>query len=165
MKESQKIYIKGNKDRGDEIKDILTGRGAHTEYVSCDNEDYIYFITHENVIGIAVIGSEVAKIIMDEYKEIMLPPRKWKKGDILSYNGDNELYCSGVFAVFEKYDGKNTFDSHILIDSNGMRFGVSLPITDYHLANIYEKNDFSRYYNYMMTHLQAANDLLRKDME
>ena len=166
MKESQKIYIKGNKERGDEIKEILIGLGASpVAGIDCNNEFFLYYIDHDNKIALAVIDSEVGRIIMDNYKEIELPPREWKDGDILSYNGSDGLYCSGVYAVFEKYAGKNTFDSYILVSIDGMRFGASPPISDYHLANEVEKNDFNRYYNYMMTHLQAANDLLRKDME
>ena len=164
MKESQKIYIKGNKERGDEIKEILTGLGASpVAGIDCNNEFFIYYIDHDNKIALAVIDSEVGRIIMDNYKEIFLPPRPWKDGDILAVN--HRVYRSGIYAVFRKYAENNTFDSYILFNDEYMRFGISFHIRDFHLVHEVEKEDFNKKYDYMMSHLKAANDLLfRKDM-
>lgn len=140
MKEKQKIFIRGNKYRRDEIKDILTGLGATTEYLSCDNDHFIYFITHENEISIALIGSEVARIIMDNYKEIELPPQ-WHDGDIL-ISKDEPL----AFAVFDYFSDEypDRFCQYFHTDSNGKAISGYLPMSssDYRLATPEEAKRF-----------------------
>ena len=159
MEEDKKVFIRGCKGREDEISDILTGLRA-TSYASCDNDQYLYFINHNNGIGAALIDSEVGDIIMDNYKEIELPRRQWKEGDILAFDK-----YRGSYAVFKKYADNNLFESYILLYEEEIRVGLTFPITSYHLANEDEKDDFYRRYNYMMSHMKAANDILRKDME
>lgn len=140
MKEKQKIFIRGNKYRRNEIKDILTGLGATTEYLSCDNDHFIYFITHENEISIALIGSEVARIIMDNYKEIELPPQ-WHDGDIL-ISKDEPL----AFAVFDYFSDEypDRFCQYFHTDSNGKAISGCLPMSssDYRLATPEEAKRF-----------------------
>ena len=48
MKDNQKIYIRGNKERWNEIKDILTGLGATPAECSCD-DNFIYFINNRTI--------------------------------------------------------------------------------------------------------------------
>lgn len=164
MEEKKKVFIRGCKGREEEVIDILTGLGANApKYEYGNSDDYLYFINHNNEIGVAVINSEVGTIIMDNYKEIELPPMPWKDGDILAFDFTD---CRGVYAVFKKYTGKgDTFESYILVNDDDMRLGVSCPTGAYRLANEAEKKDFRRRYNFMMSHLEAASDILRKDME
>ena len=164
MEEKKKVFIRGNKDRGDEIRGILAGLGA-TNYVSCDNDNYIYFINHENEISATLIDSEVGRIIMDNYKEIELPPMPWKDGDILAFSQRRSIYNISKridsYAVFKKYTGKKTFESYIFIHGEEMHFGMTFPTAEFHLANEKEKEDFSRMYNYMVSHLKAVNTVLK----
>ena len=164
MEEKKKVYIVGRKGRGSEIIDTLKGLGAtKTMEISGEAKDTIYFIDHNDKITCALIDSEFGAIIMDNYKEIILPQKEWKDGDILAYNGCDELYCSGVYAVFKEYAENDIFDSYIFINNEYMRFGISFHTKDYHLANEVEKEDFSRKYDYMKSYLNAANTVLKRN--
>lgn len=166
MEEKKKVFIRGNKYRGDEIRDILTGLGASTEYVSCDNDDYIYFITHENEISIAVIGSEVARIIMDNYKEIELPQqpwkewKEWKDGDILIDNGYPKDY-----AVFRKYNNDDTFEAYFILEGKMAHFDATAYVEDYHLANTKEIEGLPLLFTFLMGALNEVGLCLPKKVE
>lgn len=82
MKDSQKVYIKGVPDRGEEVIKALTDLGGKTNNLNGSIKDWIYFIDHDDSINFAHLSSETAKIIMDNYKEVKLP-EKWRDGDIL----------------------------------------------------------------------------------
>lgn len=136
MKDSQRIYIRGNKNRGDEIKDILTGLGAHpVTDISYNDDRFIYFINHENEIGIALIDSEVARIIMDNYKEIKLP-EQWKNGDILINNNND-------YALFKKYKDNDYFEAYFLLDKKQIIFDMTLSIGSYRRVNEEEREQVS----------------------
>ena len=136
MEEKKRVYIRGNKYRRDEIKDILTGLGASTEYVSCNNDNYIYFITHENEISIALIGSEVGRIIMDNYKEIELPQqpwkqwKEWKDGDILIDDRDPKRY-----AVFKEHVKGLAFRAYFVLLDKTAYFDTLANARHFHLAS------------------------------
>lgn len=74
MEENKKLFIRGRKGRGDEIKDILTGLGGKDIGESCDDGECIYYISHDNQIAGSFVDFELAQVIMDNYKEIELPP-------------------------------------------------------------------------------------------
>lgn len=140
MEENKKVFIRGRKGREKEVVDILTGLGANApKYELADSDDYLYFINHNNEIGVALINSEVGAIIMDNYKEIELPPRPWEDGDILAFDFGSGSDCSGVYAVFKKYTENDTFESYILIDDDDMRLGILCPTRACRLANEVEK--------------------------
>ncbi len=160
MEENKKVFIRGRKGRGDEIKDILTGLGAEDIGEGCDDDECVYYISHDNQIVGSFIDTELAQVIMDNYKEIELP-RKWKDGDILIF----DFTDSCTYAVFKKYAEDDTFESYILVNDDDVRLGISCPTGAYRLANEEEKEDFRRRYNYLLFHLKAAIDILRKDME
>ena len=161
MEENKKVFIRGRKGREKEVVDILTGLGANApKYEYGDSDDFIYFINHRNEIGIALIDSEDGAIIMDNYKEIELPPMpSWEDGDLLAFDFNN---CSGVYAVFKKYTGNDTFESYILVSDDDMRLGISCPTGAYRLANEVEKEDFRRRYSFVMSDLKAAIAVLEK---
>ena len=94
MKDEQKVWIRGVNDRGDEVIKALTDLGAVNESeFNGDGHNSIYYISHGGIIRCKDIGSETAKIIMDNYRELHLP-EKWKDGDVLV----NVTY-KGIFAV------------------------------------------------------------------
>ena len=144
MKEKQKIFIRGNKDRGDEIRGLLAGLGA-TNYVSCDNDNYIYFINHENKISATLIDSEVGRIIMDNYKEIELPKMQWEDGDTLVNN--NYPSCR---AVFKKYNDGDTFDAYFILYDKAAYFDALAHVEDYHLASAEELKAVPSLFTFLM---------------
>ncbi len=166
MEENKKVFIRGREGREQEVIDILAGLGANApKYELADGDDYLYFIHHNNEIGVALINSEVGAIIMDNYKEIELPQRPWKDGDILAFDFDSGPYCIGVYAVFKKYTENDAFESYILVDDDDVHLGILCPTGAYRLANDVEKEDFRRRYSFLMSHLKAAIAVLNKDAE
>lgn len=82
MKEEWKVFIRGNKDRGEEVIKALTDLGGKGDVLNGLDKDCIYFIDHDGIIAFAYLVSETAQIIMDNYTELHLP-EKWKDGDVL----------------------------------------------------------------------------------
>ena len=130
MEEKKKVWIKGRKDRGDEIKGILTGLGAEAKGLNCNEGDCVYFIDHENGIGVTFTDSELAQIIMDNYREIELPRQEWKDGDVLVC--DN---WPGHYAVFKKYREDGLFETYLTVDEGGVSLNAMESVEFYHLAS------------------------------
>ena len=78
MKDCQKVYIKGDLKRGDEVikyLENLGGRNFHS--INGKNVNAYYFINPNGIIVNSYLsGSEVFSYVKDFYKEIELP--KWK---------------------------------------------------------------------------------------
>lgn len=83
MKDEQRVYIKGNQDRGKEIIKLLKDLGGrNTSYLKGTNKDSYYFIDPYGVINAAsptVAGA--FPYIREFYKEISLPRWKPKSGE------------------------------------------------------------------------------------
>jgi len=159
MEEKKKVFIKGREGREQEVIDILAELGANAPKSElADSDGYLYFINHYNEIGVALINSEVGAIIMDNYKEIELPPSlSWKEGDILT----TDKYW-GCYAVFKSYINDETFAANFLIFDEEMRFGlITLSTASYRLANEKEKEVFHRQYSRLWSNLKAANTVLK----
>lgn len=158
MKDNQKIYIIGDKNRGNEVKDILTGLGAHAlTDISCNNDRFIYFINHDNEISVALVGSEVARIIMDNYKKIELPSQQWKDGDVLVNNN-----YSSSYAVFKKYNDNGTFKTYFAFDNKTAYFDTSAQVELYHLASEEEIKNLPPLFCLLMSALNNAGLCLPK---
>lgn len=158
MKEEQKVWIRGVEGRGEEIVKILTGLGATaSDDDRYDFSGFIYFINHKNKITYVVDNSEVASIIMDNYKEIELSSEQWKDGDVLVFNGYPDCY-----AVFKKYNGDDTFKAYLLIDKNYAYFDVTASVEPYHLASKEEREKASKKCYSMFQSLVAVEDKLLK---
>jgi hypothetical protein len=131
MEEKKKVWIRGRKGWGSEIKGILTGLGAKSAEVTCEDGDYIYFINHDNEIDcVPGFSTELAQIIMDNYREVELPAEQWKDGDV--------LICDkwpGLCAVFKKYREDGVFETYLTIDDGGISFNATAPVELYHLAS------------------------------
>ncbi len=84
MKDEQCVFIRGVEGRGDEVIEMLKSRGGKL-YGQIDGEtpDFIYCIFHDGYIYSVSYDFELAKVIMDNYRELHLPER-WKDGDVLA---------------------------------------------------------------------------------
>lgn len=161
MEEKKKVYVRGRKGRGSEIHGILTGLGATDAHgMRCENEDAIYFINHKNKISCADTISEVALIIMDNYKEIELPQRQqpWKDGDILV----NDRYTHYCYAVFKKYKDNDTFEAYFFLDGKTALFNNTAYVGGYHLASEEEIKNFPPLFCLLMCALNEAGLCLPK---
>ena len=160
MEEKQKVWIRGRKGCGDEIKGILTGLGATDAHgMRCENEDAIYFINHKNKISCADTISEVALIIMDNYKEIELPQRQqpWKDGDV--------LLCDkfpGQCAVFKKYREDGAFETYLIFYDDGISFNATAPVELYRLPNEKELEDAAKMFYAMARKMFEVSKKLEK---
>ena len=96
MTDEQRVYIRGVKGRGNEVIKMLEDRGGKL-YGQIDGEtpDFIYCIFHDGYIYSVSYDYELARVIMDNYREIKLPV-KWKDGDVLI-----NAKFSDIFAVCE----------------------------------------------------------------
>lgn len=127
MEEKKKVFIRGRKGCGKEIVKILEELGAKPTDSSCDHNNYVYFISHDDKIYCAPIGSEEAAIVMDNYKEIKLPGQEWKDGDILVRADRN----GNEFVVFERFDDDDFFYHYPLFKGDG---GGPLLVVNYRKA-------------------------------
>lgn len=155
----KKVFIRGCKGRGSEAIDILTGLGANApKYELADSDDYLYFINHDNEIGVALINSEVGYIIMDNYKEIELQQQQqWKEGDILVYNTDPFRY-----AVFGKYNNDDTFEAYFILEDKTAHFDATAHVGNYHLTNAAEKRMIPMLFFFLLNNLDAVRKCLPK---
>ena len=157
MEDKQKVYIRGCKGRGSEIKDILTGLGATETIDGCNNDDRVYFINHHNKITCAFIDSEVGAIIMDNYKEIELPQRRWEDGDVLIDEWNTESY-----AVFKEYGNKPFFRAYFVLLGKEILFDELLDAEHYRLASAKEIKGLPILFSYLMAYLNEAGLCLPK---
>lgn len=152
MEEKKKVYVRGRKGREKEVVDILTGLGANApKYEYGNSDDYLYFINHNNEIGVALIGSEVGAIIMDNYKEVELPPLPWKDGDILVCNRYPNCY-----AVFKKYIDNNTFEAYFIYDNKNVYFDATAFAEAYRLASAKNIEGLPRLFRSLMVYLNES---------
>lgn len=155
MKEEQKIYIRGSKNRPNDVRTILEQHGGKVrKEINFTHEDCIYYIGYDGVVhytsDIDYIPeiSELYKMITEYYHEVKLPnPSEcWERGDILvSNNNTNEFF------VFDRYakDGKSIF-IYLDIIKNSIGVKVSsiddiynfIPLTICHKANDKELKTF-----------------------
>ena len=161
MDEKKKVWIRGRKGRGSEIKGILTGLGAKAAEVICEDGDRIYFITHDNNISVAFVGSELGHIIMDNYKEIKLPQRQeWKEGDILVGDSNPKIY-----AVFKEYGKGLAFRAYFFLCDKIVLFDTTASVTHYHLANAEELENLPRLFSFLMDKLNEVVLCLPKKVD
>lgn len=160
MEDKQKVYIRGCKGRGSEIKDILTGLGATETIDGCNNDDRVYFINHHNKITCAFIDSEVGAIIMDNYKEIELPQRRWEDGDVLIDEWNTESY-----AVFKEYGNKPFFRAYFVLLGKEILFDELLDAEHYRLANAEEMRKAPMLFFFMLNNLDVIRKCLPKKVE
>ena len=158
MEEKKKVWIRGRKGQGSEIKGILTGLGAKAAEVICEDGDCIYFINHDNEIDcVPGFSTELAQIIMDNYREIKLPRQEWKDGDV--------LVCDkwpGQYAVFKKYREDGVFETYFTADDGGISFNATAPVELYRLPNEKELEDAAKMFYTVAGKMLEVSKMLRK---
>lgn len=77
MKEEQKVYIKGNPNRGAEVIKLLEDLGGYNSYsLDGHNSNNYYFIAPDGIINNINVSSLVFSFVKAFYKEIKL--QEWK---------------------------------------------------------------------------------------
>ena len=144
MEEEQKVYIKGNPNRGAEVIKALTDLGGiNSESYAGDYEKALYYINPKGKIEYVYDYefSPECLLVKEFYTEIKLPERKdWKDGDLLvKYNGGKKEYL-----VFSHMDEKNNGNivSYVYVYDEGFRTNVTVGIRDFKPAPLSDINDF-----------------------
>ena len=106
IKKEWRKYVRGNSRDPKRVIKSLMDLGAEYDGFNGSDEDSIYFIDHDGVVKAEFVGSEMAKIIMDNYQEILIP-EILKEGDILV---SNDL---DVFIAYKCEDGESSILSYI----------------------------------------------------
>ena len=112
MNAEQRVYIKGNGSRGDEVIKILTYLGGHNMLsYNGKNEDAYYFINPDGIIdSVFLFRNGAFPFIKEFYKEIKLP--RWKPKYNERYYRINWI---GTVVEYIWYDSRN--------DESGYKFG------------------------------------------
>ena len=78
MKDEQKVYLKGDSERGDEVIKYLEDlEGSNTLSLHGNRNEMYYFINPEGIIDATyIVGGAICPFIKEFYEEITLP--KWK---------------------------------------------------------------------------------------
>lgn len=106
IKKEWRKYVRGNSRNPKRVIKSLTNLGAKDNGFIGGYENSIYFIDHDGLIQAESVSSEMARIIMDNYQEILIP-ETLKEGDILI---SNDL---DVFITYECEDGESSILSYI----------------------------------------------------
>ena len=111
MKDSQKIYLRGNSERGDEVIRILKklGGGNIKHYYGNNNFGY-YYINPYGKINFASKKESIYPFLREFYKEISLP--RWKPKNNETYY---RITWIGEVAEDIWYGSRN--------DESGYKFG------------------------------------------
>ncbi len=126
MKEEQKIYIRGSKDRPNDIRKILEQHGGKVSGLMNFTLNGIYFINHNGIIDYTPEGLELSQMITEYYQEIKLPSNLgcWKTGDILvNDKNPNEFY------VFDKISEREKIFVNLKVIKNPIKNRI-LGVTD-----------------------------------
>jgi hypothetical protein len=94
---------------------------------------------------------------MDNHKEIELPRRQWKEGDIL-INNSNPL-CR---AVFKKYNDGKTFEAYFVLYEKAAHFDTLAHTQYFHLASEKEMKNLPPLFSLLMGALNNAGLCLPK---
>ena len=108
-KKYKNVFIRGSISRGEEVIKALSDLGGLNNYCfDGSGVDRIYFINHAGFIDYEEEYRELAKIIIDCYKEITRP-EQWKDGDILidKIIGEFSIFCHYA------YNSKDRFLSYV----------------------------------------------------
>ena len=117
MEKEQKVWIRGDKDRGTDITLKLEEIGIleDSDFI-CDDPNCIYFIDHNLEVNWVGIDTEAAQVLMEEYTELKLDPVKEKYhfepfDKVLARCSKSELWS---IEFFERINGD---DLYVCLDS------------------------------------------------
>ena len=98
-----RVWIRGNKERGEEVIRALTDLGAkNINKRSGEFEDAIYSVDKHNKIVCLSTDSDIASLVVNFYKEIKLPYKLKDKELVWAWDDD---FHFGKMLMF--YDSKN----------------------------------------------------------
>lgn len=151
MKEEQKIYIRGSKDRPDDVKKVLEQHGGKVrKEINFTYEDCIYYIGYDgDVYYISDIDyiseiSQLYKIITKYYHEVKLPdsPKYWKTGDVLvSDDNPNEFY------VFNKFTEKGNILVYLRVVKDPFRIDNIYQLVSHFQCHKANDKELKTFYN------------------
>lgn len=126
MKEEQKIYIRGSKDRPNDVKTILEQYKGRVSGLINFTLNGIYFINHNGIIDYTPEGSEMSQMITEYYHEVKLPSNLgcWKTGDILVNNNSSKFY------VFDKFTEQGNIFVYLEVTKDSRSDKTILNITE-----------------------------------
>ena len=123
MKDSQKVYIKGVKNRGAEVIKLLEDLGGINSYHCSGNYNTFYYyigpdgnINCEDIIG----GNEVYLFLQEFYTEISLEREKWKPE-----NNEDYWYINDVGEICH-----TSYNQFMIRDKNRIRIGNCFKTAD-----------------------------------
>ena len=100
-----RVWIRGNKERGEEVIKTLTDLGGINTYSCAGRSNDIYFIDQEegkNEINRVYDNTPLGRLIINFYKEIKLPWKPKDKELVWAWN-DESLFMRTLIL----YDSKN----------------------------------------------------------
>ena len=101
--ENMRVWIRGNKERGEEVIKALTDLGAKNIFEhDGEFENVIYYINSKKEVEGVIIGTTIASLIANFYTEIKLPYKPKDKELVWAWD-DN--FHFGKMLMF--YDSKN----------------------------------------------------------
>lgn len=146
MENKQKVYIKGNPNRGAEVIKALTDLGAiNPNHYRGNDDTACYYINPNGEIAYASFKGSVAYPFLQEfYKEIELPKRKaWKDGDLLvQSNGSKKEYM--VYSNDKIDISFDAIKAHICVSEEGYNTRVLCDASNAKLASVSDTNDFQK---------------------
>lgn len=114
MKQNQKVYIKGDSTRGDEVIKLLKELGGRNSYSFYDgtNENIYYFIGPDGEIcGVSENETTLYSFVTEFYKEIRLPEKEnleWKPKVGSAY------FCINTFGKVVVKEWEDSEDDNLL---------------------------------------------------
>lgn len=111
MKDSQKVYIRGVKNRGAEVIKLLEDLGGINSYHCSGNHNNLYYYIGPdgNINCEDIRGNEVYLFLKEFYKEISLERKKWKPENNEDYWYINDVgeICHTSYNQFMIRDNKH----------------------------------------------------------
>ena len=106
MEDKQKVYIKGNAERGNEVIKLLIDLGGQNSlnYYGVDTSGYYYISPNGEISHVCAERNPVYHFIKEFYKEVKLP--KWKP----ACNGEKYVYVSDGGIVLQETWKNNSDD-------------------------------------------------------
>lgn len=151
MKEEQKIYIRGSKDRPDDVRKVLEQHGGKIrKEINFTYENGIYYIGYDDGVhytsdfaGIPEI-SQLYKMITEYYHEVKLPDSSkcLKTGDILVSN-DN----SNEFYVFDKFTEKGKILIYLRVAKDPFKIDNIYQLVSYFPCHKANDKELKTFYN------------------
>ena len=108
MKEEQKVYIRGDENRGEDVIKFLEDLGGYNSYsLDGHNSNIYYFIAPDETINNTDVSSLVFSFVKAFYKEIKLQEWKPKNNEDYWFLNDVGEICHTSYNQFMIRDNKH----------------------------------------------------------